>query len=313
MLAEQLHQPVRPRPQPRTVPHVARDLLCLVRPGQWPKSLLVVSVPLLDLGAWRWTAVWGVVWAIVAFTLASALVYVFNDALDRERDRDHPVKRHRPIAAGRLSMPTVAAFATVPLGLLVVVLSIQPWSWAWPIGLYLLLNVGYSLGLKNVPLLDIFLVATGFVLRLVLGYVAAGIHPSGWLLISVLSLCLLLTVGKRRQELTTSGGTHRPALLGYTVPLTDQLMALSAVLAAGAYLLYLRTEAPLGSYAPAAAALLAPLALFGLFRYLQLTLVRGAGGDPTRTLLRDPPLLVNAALWLGLSAALQLAARDLLW
>lgn len=292
---------------------VVGDLLRLVRPGQWAKNLLVVSVPLLDLDSWRWSAVWGVAWAVVAFTLASTLVYVLNDVADRERDRAHPINRHRPIAAGRLPMPMVALFTVILIGLLVAVLSLQPWSWAWPIGLYLLLNTAYSLGLKHVPLLDIFVVAIGFVLRLMQGYVAAGAAASAWLLISVFSLCLLLTVGKRRQELTVTGAVHRPALRGYTVPLTDQLMALSAVLAAGAYLLYLRTEAPLGSYGPAAAALLAPLALFGLFRYLQLALVRGAGGNPTRTLLRDPALVVNAILWAAMSGGLQLASRSMLW
>jgi hypothetical protein len=93
------------------------------------------------------------------------------------------------------------------------------------------------------------------------------------------------------------------------VPLTEQLMLLSAVLAAGSYLLYLRTEAPLGSYGPPATALLAPLALFGLFRYLQLVLVRGAGGDPVRTLLGDPALVVNSVVWAGLSGALLLVSR----
>jgi 4-hydroxybenzoate polyprenyltransferase len=313
MLIEQLRRPVRPGPQTRTVPRLAADLFRLVRPGQWPKNLLVVSVPLVDLGVWRWTTVWGVVWAVVAFTLASTLVYVLNDALDRERDRAHPVKRHRPIAAGRLSMPAVVAYASVLSGLLVVVLSVQPWSWAWPIGVYLLLNLGYSLGLKNVPLLDVFLVASGFVLRVIQGYVAADFPPSGWLLICVLSLSLLLAVSKRRQELTATDTSHRPALLGYTVPFTEQLMVLSAVLAASSYLLYLRTEVPFVSTGSAAVALLAPLALFGLFRYLQLIAVRGGGGDPTRTLLRDPPLVVNAALWMVLSIGIQLAPQDLLW
>jgi decaprenyl-phosphate phosphoribosyltransferase len=317
MVTGELLRPVRPagrtKRRTKSVLVVAGDLLRLARPGQWAKNLLVVSVPLLDLDAWRWSAVWGVAWAVVAFTLASILVYVLNDVVDRERDRANPTNRRRPIAAGRLSMPVVAVFAAILFGLLAAVLSQQPASWAWPIGLYLLLNVSYSLGLKHVPLLDIFVVAIGFGLRLMQGYVAAGATASGWLLICVFSLCLLLTVGKRRQELTVTGAAHRPALRGYTVPLTDQLMALSAVLTAGAYLLYLRTEAPLGSYGPAAAALLAPLALFGLFRYLQLALVRGAGGNPTRTLLRDPALVVNAILWAGMSGGLQLASRSMLW
>lgn len=288
---------------------VGRDLLRVARPRQWPKNILVVSVPLLDLESWSPAVLWRLSWAVVAFTIASVLVYVLNDLADRRQDSANPAKRHRPIAAGRVSPRLAGLFAATQLALLVGVLSIQPWGSAWPIGAYLLLNIGYSMGLKHAPLLDVFMVAAGFGLRLVLGYLAIETQVSGWLFTCVFSLCLLLTIGKRRQELVATGGTHRRALRGYTVSLTEQLMLLSAVLAAGSYLLYLRTEAPLGSYGPPAAALLAPLALFGLFRYLQLVLVRGAGGDPVRTLLGDPALVVNSVLWAGLSGALLLASR----
>jgi 4-hydroxybenzoate polyprenyltransferase len=288
---------------------LGRDLVRLTRPGQWPRSVLVVSVPLLDVEVWRLATLWHLGWAVVAFTLASTMVYVLNDVADRKHDAVNPAKWHRPIAAGRVAPRTAVLFAAVQLALLLGVLSLQPWAWSWPIGAYLLLNAGYSLGLKHVPLLDVFLVAAGFGLRLLLGYVVTGTQVSGWLFTCVFSLCLLLTVGKRRQELVATGDTHRPALGGYTVPLTEQLMGLSAVLAAGSYLLYLRTEAPLGSYGLAGAALLTPLALFGLFRYLQLVLVPDAGEERARTLLRDPALVVNSVLWAGLSGALLLASQ----
>jgi 4-hydroxybenzoate polyprenyltransferase len=285
------------------------DLVQLVRPGQWPKNLLVVSVPLLDLEVWRLATLGRLLWAVVGFTIASTLVYVLNDFMDRRWDAANPAKRHRPIAAGRVSTRMVVMLATGQLALLTAVLSLQPWHWSWPIAVYLLLNLGYSLGLKHAPLLDVFLVAGGFGLRLLQGYLAIDARLSGWLLTCVFSLCLLLSVGKRRQELVATGGAHRPALRGYTVPLAEQLMLLSAVLAAGSYLLYLRTEAPLGPYGLAAAVSSVPLALFGLFRYLQLVLVRGAGANPVRVLLRDPPLVVNAVLWALLSGGFLLATR----
>jgi 4-hydroxybenzoate polyprenyltransferase len=288
---------------------LGRDLVRLVRPGQWPKNLLVVSVPLLDLEVWRLATLGRLVWAVAAFTIASTLVYVLNDFVDRRWDAANPARRHRPIAAGRVSTRAVIMLATGQLALLVAVLSLQPWHWSWPIAAYLLLNAGYSLGLKHAPLLDVFLVSAGFGLRLLQGYLAIGAALSGWLLTCVFSLCLLLSVGKRRQELVATGGAYRPALRGYTVALTEQLMLLSAVLAAGSYLLYLRTEAPLGSYGLAAAVSSVPLALFGLFRYLQLVLVRGAGANPVRVLLRDPPLVVNAVLWAFLSGGFLLATR----
>jgi decaprenyl-phosphate phosphoribosyltransferase len=286
-----------------------RDVISLMRPGQWVKNPLVVSVALLDLDVWRPVSLWRIGWAILALTIASSIIYIINDIVDRGRDRGHPTKRHRPIAAGRVSVPAAVALAAVLFGLLAAVLSVQPWDRCWPVAVYLLFATAYSAGLKHVPLVDIFVVATGFGLRLMLGYLAVGAEVSGWLLTSVFSLCLLLTVGKRRQELTSTGGAHRPALRGYSLPLIDQLTVLSAVLSAGSYLLYLRMEAPLGTYGLAAAVVSAPLALFALFRYLQLVLVNGDGENPARLLMRDPALVVNSLLWLVLSGGFLVASR----
>ncbi|WDZ83530.1 UbiA prenyltransferase family protein [Micromonospora cathayae] len=310
-----------PPPVPATGPHptdavlvrhpgtVAGALLRLARPGQWPKNILVVSVPLLDPQSWSRAGLAGLGWAITAFTLASILVYVLNDLVDRRRDADNPARWHRPLASGRLSPRTATVFAAAVATALIAALTAQTAATAWPIAAYLLLNLGYSLGLKHVPLLDVFLVATGFVLRLVYGYLATGAPMPGWLLTAVFTLCLLLTLGKRRHELRSTGGEHRPALRGYTVPLTEQLMQLSAALTAGSYLLYLRDEAPLAGYASIAAVLLTPMAVFGLFRYLQLVLVHDVGGNPVRTLVRDPALVTNTALWAALSGGFLLAAR----
>lgn len=305
---------LQPPPAPvagadRSTLDLVRALLQLVRPGQWSKNLLVVSVPLLDLEVWRLATLGRLAWAVAAFTVAATLVYVLNDVADRRWDAANPAKRHRPIAAGRVPTRVLVMLVCCQLSLLAAVLSLQAWHWSWPIAAYLLLNAAYSLGLKHAPLLDVFLVASGFGLRLLLGYLAIGAALSGWLLTCVFSLSLLLSVGKRRQELVSTGGGYRPALRGYSVPLTEQLMLLSAVLAAGSYLLYLRTEAPLGVYGLAAAVSSVPLALFGLFRYLQLVLVRGAGENPVRVLLRDPPLIVNSILLTVLSGGFLVATR----
>lgn len=286
-----------------------RDVLALTRPGQWAKNLLVIPIALLDLRGWSASAVARLAWAVAVFTVASALVYLLNDILDRHRDRAHPTKRLRPIAAARVSIRAASVLATVQIGLLAGLLCLQPWQRWWPVASYLALAAAYCLALKHVPLLEAFVVAIGFGLRLALGYVALDIDPSGWMLICVFSLCLLLTFGKRRQELVLTGGAHRPALRGYNLPLIDQLMMLSAVLSVGAYLLYLRTEAPLGEHGLVAAVLSAPLALFGVFRYLQLVLVDNSGDNPARLLLRDPALVANALVWAALSGGLLAAAH----
>ncbi|MEV5256937.1 UbiA prenyltransferase family protein [Streptomyces anulatus] len=285
----------RSRPRPR-------DLLTLLRPGQWVKNLAVVPLALLDTHPWGTAAFLRTGWAVLGFTLASALVYVVNDLADRERDRLHPVKRHRPIASGRVS--TLAAFVltgALALALAGWAVAGPAWQW-WPTALYLALSLAYSQGLKHVPLVDAFIVATGFVLRLVQGALLIGAQMSEWLALCVFSLCLMLALGKRRHEMTAAGRAHRPALRGYTLAFLDHLVVLVAVLTAVSYVLYLRDDASLAAGASLVTLLSAPCAVFGLARYLQLLLVEEGGGNPVHVLFRDRATLVNAALWAVLVA-----------
>lgn len=241
-------------------------------------------------------------WAVLGFTLASALVYVVNDLADRERDRLHPVKRHRPIASGRVStLAAVVLTGALALALTGWAVAGPAWQW-WPTALYLALSLAYSQGLKHVPLVDAFIVATGFVLRLVQGALLIGAQMSEWLALCVFSLCLMLALGKRRHEMTAAGRAHRPALRGYTLAFLDHLVVLVAVLTAVSYVLYLRDDASLAAGASLVTLLSAPCAVFGLARYLQLLLVEEGGGNPVHVLFRDRATLVNAALWAVLVA-----------
>ncbi|MGQ4717631.1 UbiA prenyltransferase family protein [Streptomyces anulatus] len=285
----------RNRPRPR-------DLLALLRPGQWVKNLAVVPLALLDTHPWGAAAFLRTGWAVLGFTLASALVYVVNDLADRERDRLHPVKRHRPIASGRVSTPAaVVLTGALALALTGWAVAGPAWQW-WPTALYLALSLAYSQGLKHVPLVDAFIVATGFVLRLVQGALLIGAQLSEWLALCVFSLCLMLALGKRRHEMTAAGRAHRPALRGYTLAFLDHLVVLVAVLTAVSYVLYLRDDASLAAGASLVTLLSAPCAVFGLARYLQLLLVEEGGGNPVHVLFRDRATLVNAALWAVLVA-----------
>ncbi|MFJ9976885.1 UbiA prenyltransferase family protein [Streptomyces cyaneofuscatus] len=304
-----------PGPVPLSAPPPAdgrgllRDLLALVRPGQWVKNLAVVPLALLDVRPWHLGAFGQIGWAVLGFTLASALVYVVNDLADRERDRLHPVKRNRPIASGRVS--TTAA--TVLAGLIAASLTCwavagPAWQW-WPTALYLALSVAYSQGLKHVPLVDAFIVASGFVLRLVQGALLVGGRISEWLALCVFALCLMLALGKRRHEMTAAGRAHRPALRGYTLAFLDHLVVLVAVLTAVSYVLYLRDDAALAAGASFVTLLSAPCAVFGLARYLQLLLVEEGGANPVHVLFRDRATLVNATLWAVLVSVALLLSR----
>ncbi|MFF8954221.1 UbiA prenyltransferase family protein [Streptomyces sp. NPDC014894] len=271
-----------------------RAALALTRPGQWPKNLLVVPLPLVGaVGDWQGVVRVGL--AMVAFVLTSAVVYIVNDIADVERDRRHPVKRHRPLAAGRMRIRSAVVLA----GALTVLLAwalLALGAAAWPMLVYLALNAAYSWKLKHLPLLDVFTVATGFVLRLLGGYAASGRPVAGWLVMTVLTLCLLLILGKRRHEIGVSGTGHRPALAGYSAQFLDLVLVLCSALTMVGYLLYLRSESGFATVA----LLTAPCALFALFRYLQIVIVHSEGGDPVRTLLLDRVMIANSALWGGL-------------
>jgi len=274
-----------------------RELVSLARPMHWTKTFLVVPLALTDPAAWSRTALEHVAWAVVLFILASMLVYLINDYADRRLDRQHISKRNRPLAAGRISLPLVFAYGLVVTAGFGVLIFVAPHGASWPVLGYLLLNVGYTFGLKHFPLLDIGAVSAGFVLRSVQGYFAADIRISGWLLMTVFSGSLLLLIGKRRRELLVVGAKHRPSLRGYTVELTNHLLLLTGVLCLISAMAYLRTESPIASIGQAAMLISAPFALYAISRYLQIVLVLEGGDDPVRTLLGDPALVVAIALW----------------
>jgi 4-hydroxybenzoate polyprenyltransferase len=285
-----------------------RDLVTLIRPHQWAKNLLVVPLVLIDTPALGLGLLGRVAWAVVLFTLGSALVYVWNDVYDRHRDRVHPTKRHRPVASGRISVPAAYAFGCAIAGLLVAAVLLGPSIPWWPVAVYLGLNVVYSRGLKHLPLLDVLVVAGGFLLRVVQGYLAAAAPVSSWLLVSVFALCLLLILGKRRHEISVAGDAHRPSLRGYSVQYLDYLIVLCGALTVSAFLGYVEeTIAP--PYTDLALVGSVPFALFAVARYLQVLVVSGGGGEPTRVLLRDRAMLVNSLLWGALLGAALLVAR----
>lgn len=269
-------------------------VLVLLRPHQWIKNGFVLA-PLVFAGAFLTpAAVLDAVAAAVVFCLAASAVYVWNDLQDVEADRRHPIKQHtRPIAAGAVS--TEQAYSVL-VGLLALV------GLAWfvdplvlvPIGAYLAINLGYSLGLKHVPVVDLFCVASGFVLRVYAGALAIAVPVSPWMLVTTLCLALYLAATKRRQEHAANGSDARPVLEAYTQDLLDRythITALGAIVFYGIYAATVRPEL----------AMTIPLVLFGFFRYAYLVEADGQGEAPTDVLLRDRPMALVVTVWMGLS------------
>ena len=247
-------------------------LLKACRPKQWTKNLLVFAAPLF---AFRFEAdVWlPAAGALVVFCLISSSIYLLNDCLDVAADRAHPTKRNRPIAAGLVSVP--AALTTAAL-LAVVSLSLAAWvapALAWVVLLYGLIQVGYCLQLKRVPLLDLFCIGSGFLLRAIAGAVAALLPPSPWFLLTVGLLALFLAIEKRKAELRVAqdrGVITRKVLERYSLPLLLRLESLVATSAFMSYSLWAAGPA-LNGASTTWMLLTVPFALVGIFRYQLLS------------------------------------------
>ncbi len=288
---------------------VASDLLISCRPAQWLKNLVVFAgiifaQKLNDSVSLRRSLV-----AFGLFCLLSSAVYLLNDLVDIEEDRAHPRKRRRPIAAGRVHR-WAAASAAAALALLGVACAwLLSSEFLACVAAYLIVTVAYDFWLQHAVILDVLAVAFGFVIRAVAGAVAIEVSISPWLLVCTTLLALFLVLAKRRQELTALGDTaaaHRSVLAHYSREFIDQMTTIVAAATITGYSLYTMwpdTVAKFGHrahYLP----LTVPFVLFGLFRYLYLVHLQGAGDRPERVLLTDPPLIVNLALYLAAAVAI---------
>lgn len=275
------------------------------RPLQWTKNLLLFAGLIFaqrygDAASWVEAIV-----IFVAYCAASSASYLLNDVVDAERDRAHPVKASRPIAAGAIAPRAALAVAGLLLGVALALAAALGWASAGLLVAFVGIQAAYSLGLKHLVIIDVSAIALLFVVRAAAGAVAIDVRLSPWLVLCSGLLALFLALAKRRAELAVSGTDHsarRPALGSYSLPLLDQLIAIVAAATISAYSLYTFTATD-----SSAMMLTILFVVFGLFRYLQLAHAPAPSGEePERTLASDLPLLVTIALW-GISAALILA------
>jgi 4-hydroxybenzoate polyprenyltransferase len=269
----------------------------LLRPRHWVKNGFVLA-PLIFSGSFVHAgAVAQALLVALLFCVAASAAYVFNDLMDAEADRLHPAKvRSRPLASGQVTPGRARALLGVLWAMLLPGFLLAPRA-TGVIGLYVLLNVAYSLKLKNVPVVDLFTLATGFALRVLAGAVAIAVPLSAWTLITTLCLALYLAAVKRRDELALAGNAGRRVLHSYTVSLLDRYAERAALGAMVFYCLFVVTVRPV-------LVATVPLVLFGLFRY-SFIVDRASGGEsPTDSVLRDTPLLVTVLAWAGLCAFL---------
>jgi len=307
---------VSPSPPPVTdapPARVVRDrstihlLLISLRPEQWTKNLLVFAGVvfggrLMDPGS-----VEIALGAFAIFCALSGAVYLFNDVADRAADQNHPLKRERPIASGRLSV-TTALVASLVLGIAGVQAAFMIRTELGVVaGTYLTMLLIYSAALKHVVIVDVLMIAAGFVLRAIAGAVAVDVPIGHWLLVCTTLLALFLALSKRRHELTllAEGATdHRRILEEYSPYLLDQMIGVVTSSTLIAYTVYATSTDTAARLGTTKLGLTIPFVLYGIFRYLYLVHQKRGGGSPAAMLLTDRPLLGCVALWAATVIAL---------
>ena len=283
-----------------------------LRPRQWVKNLFVFAGLVFAQKLFT-PSVWPALGAFAVFCALSGSVYLLNDAADREKDRLHPDKKWRPIASGRLPAGTAVTAAAV----LVVAALAGSLALSRPLAVvalaYAVLLGAYSVWLKHVVIVDVIVVAIGFVLRAVAGAVAIDVGISGWLLICTVLMALFLALGKRRHEYLTLGEAavrHRPILAEYSAGLLDQMIAVVTASTVTAYALYTMSPETVAKFETHLLPVTLPFVLYGIFRYLYLLYRRQLGGNPSELFLNDGPLLVNTLLWILAVALIIYGPRD---
>jgi 4-hydroxybenzoate polyprenyltransferase len=281
---------------------IALDLVRLARPHHWSKNAFVLAGLLFGHGWSVPPVVAAALVATLAFCLAASAGYAFIDALDAPRDREHPDKRERPVARGAIRPSLAHALAA-----LLAALGLAAAAWASRgvlvcVASYLVLNAAYSLGRPRVPVRDVFLIAAGFMLRLLAGTWGLGIEPSRWLLACGFLLTLFLGFAKRRAELERlagEAGQHRPVLEAYSMEFLDQAVFACALGMVLSYALYTVADSTVVLHGTDRLIWTLPWVLLGTFRYLFRLRYRGGGGDPAQDLLRDPLLAASALGWVA--------------
>ena len=287
------------------------ELFKALRPQQWIKNLFIFAPLIFSQNIFNRPLVVTTLLAFAAFCLVTSAIYLFNDLRDIEEDRLHPVKSRRPLAAGRLKKGTaIVAMAVLgPAGLLIA--AAINLNFLLMTVAYVALQVAYSLWLKHVVILDVFVVAAGFLIRVVAGGLAIRVFLSSWLLICTTLLSLFLAMGKRRHELIIlekDAASHRPILREYNIYLLDQMISVVTASTLLAYCLYTISEETVAKFGTRNLIFTVPFVLYGIFRYLYLIHQKSEGGTPETLILKDKPLLVDLFLWVA-AAAVILNAR----
>jgi len=277
------------------------SLLKLARPVQWLKNLIILAALVFAGVATEKLRVELSLITLAVFCLLSSAVYTLNDLIDRNRDREHPLKKERPIASGEVSTAAAGAMIILLLAAGLAGSSLISTELFIISLVFVLFNALYSLLLKNIVILDVMSIAISFVIRAYAGAIAINVPASKWLMINTLFLALFLGFGKRRHELVLldkNAGSHRKILDRYSPYLLDQLIGIVTASVVVMYMLYSFSAEVSQKLGTENLFLTVPFVVYGIFRYLYLIHKEEKGGSPTKVLISDMPILINVILWI---------------
>jgi len=277
------------------------EIIRSLRPAQWTKNLFIFAAFVFAQKFFETSLLFKTIGAFVIFCFLSSSLYLLNDVADIKEDKFHPKKSLRPIASGRVTKSEAIS--------LFFLLSLLSLLWAFFLNqnffiaclIYFFLQLAYSLKLKHIVILDIFIVAAGFVIRVVAGGLVIDVPLSSWLLICTTLLALFLAMSKRRHELVLledNASSHRPILKEYSAYLLDQMIGVVTASTLIAYCLYTISEETVQKFETKNLIYTTPFVLYGIFRYLYIVHQKGKGGSPEELIIRDKPLMVSIVLWI---------------
>lgn len=280
-------------------------ILSLMRPHQWVKNAFVAAPLFFTPSAVSAESVWTVLGGLACFCVLSSGVYVLNDLLDREADRQHPDKRLRPLAAGTVSVATAIIMIVLLVGGGLLGAALLDLDFAKIALAYFLVNLAYSTFLKRMSIIDVLLIALGFVLRVYAGSALIGVVPSVWIISCTMLLALFIALAKRRDDLVKGlGNEHRGSLAGYSKRFLDTSLAIVLAALLVSYLLYTTQPENRANFGTDYLFVTTPFVIAGVLRYLQITLVEERSGTPTRVVLTDPFLRCAVLGWIAAFAVL---------
>jgi len=278
------------------------DVFRSLRPSQWTKNLFVFAALVFAQKILDGPLVLRTLGAFGIFCLLSGSIYLVNDVLDYEEDRVHPKKSRRPIAAGLIRRGTAAGMAVFFAAVSLAGAFVLSPGFFIVGAVYFVLQIAYSIKLKHVVILDVFIVASGFVLRVMAGGIVIHVPLSSWLLICTTLLALFIAMSKRRHELVLleeNASIHRPILKEYSAYLLDQMISVVTASTVIAYCLYTVSEDTVKKFGTSDLIYTTPFVLYGIFRYLYLVHKKGEGGSPEELILKDKPLAITVLLWIA--------------